>query len=114
MERLGYIKDLKGSVDRLGGKIDSIHLLTSCVNPLNPTACYVITPPDDCVNSNKNGNLVDEYFSYYSAPASDFILRKMDGFLFSQELGLVYPVLKGIPILKENFAILATALQDNE
>lgn len=111
MERLGYIKNLKGSVERLGGKVDGVDLMNLNVNPLNPTACYVISPPN--YQSDENTVPLIESDSYYSAPASDFLLKEVDNFLFSPELSLAYPILKGIPVLKSNSSILATAIQAN-
>ena len=109
MERLGYIKNLKSSVEKLGGVVESTDLLNFCVNPLNRTACYVVTPPDCFFNANTV--LENNGCSNYSAPASDFILQRMDNFLFSPELGLAYPILKDIPILRRCHGVLATGLE---
>jgi ubiquinone/menaquinone biosynthesis C-methylase UbiE len=45
MDRLGYIKNMDEVVQKLGGKlIDKIKILNT-INPLNPTVCFIITPP---------------------------------------------------------------------
>lgn len=38
MDRLGYIKNIEGVVNSLGGKVLDINLLKNIINPLNPTA----------------------------------------------------------------------------
>ncbi len=103
MDKHGYIKNVRGAVNNLGGKIVDIQLLDSSANPLNPTACFVIEPPivEDSVSSEDVG---------FSVPGTDINLEKNDEFYVSSDVGVVFPVLKGIPILKSRSAILATAI----
>ncbi len=103
MDKHGYIKDVRGVVKKLGGKIVDIQLLESSANPLNPTACFVIEPPiveDSALSQDVS----------FSVPGTDMILEKNDEFYESSDIGVVFPVLKGIPILKSRSAILATAI----
>lgn len=46
MDTLGYIKDIEGVVVRLGGRVLDVIPICNVINPLNPTACYVIEPPN--------------------------------------------------------------------
>ena len=45
MDRLGYIKDIEGTVLKLGGKVVDIVPIKNTSNSLNPTACFIIEPP---------------------------------------------------------------------
>ena len=105
MDNLGYIKNIEGVVSELGGKvIDKIIIANS--NSLNPTVCFVIEPPMT-ISCAKNSESLNQMFS---VPGTNFPMSKTDGFYVSKETGLCFPILKGIPILKTNSAILASAL----
>jgi ubiquinone/menaquinone biosynthesis C-methylase UbiE len=108
MDRLGYIKDIDGVVEKLGGTVVEKIRIKNISNPLNPTVCFVITPPkkqgEEVTNERKP--------AIFSVPGTDYPLRKVDEFYFSDETGLCFPVLKTIPVLKSNTAILASSLLD--
>jgi ubiquinone/menaquinone biosynthesis C-methylase UbiE len=105
MERLGYIKDIEGTVQKLGGKLVERITIKNTINPINPTACFVIEPPPS--STSKPLAVGCEAFS---VPGSNLPLKKMDDFYFSDKAGLCFPILKSIPILKSSAAILASAL----
>jgi SAM-dependent methyltransferase len=105
MDNLGYIKNIEGVVSELGGRlIDKIRITNS--NPLNPTVCFVIEPP---VTKNLTKN-TERFNHVFSVPGTNLPISKTDGYYFSKETGLCFPILKDIPILKTNSAILASAL----
>ena len=106
MDKLGYIKNIEGVVSELGGKLLEKTRIKNISNPLNPTVCFVIEPPTildrvQCVNA------ADK--PIFSVPGTHLALSKADGFYVSEETGLCFPILKNIPILKSNNAILASA-----
>lgn len=108
MDRLGYIKDLDGVVDRLGGRVVSKQRLATLMNPLNPTFCFVIEPP----STRSHGLAPDDgpMLPNFTVPGTSLALEQIDGFHFSNETGLCFPTLKGIPVLRTCKAVLATAL----
>jgi ubiquinone/menaquinone biosynthesis C-methylase UbiE len=110
MERLGYIKNIDGVVEELGGKLIEKIIIKNTINPLNPTVCFIITPPPSAkkVPSTK----ANSKRSMFSVPGTDIPLIKVEDYLFSNQVGLCYPTLKAIPILKSNAAILASSLCD--
>jgi hypothetical protein len=103
MDRLGYIKNMDGIVAELGGTLVEKTIIENTGNPLNPTVCFVITPPPAPAPA-VTGETI------FSVPGTNMPLRVVDGFYFSDQTGLCYPVLKGIPVLKANAAVLASAL----
>jgi SAM-dependent methyltransferase len=105
MDRLGYIRDVEGAVRALGGTVRDRIALRHVANPLNPTACFVITPPPGGAPSQR----VDAAPSY-SVPGTSHSLQRVQEGYFSAETGLFFPVLDGIPVLKMNSAVLASAL----
>lgn len=109
MDRLGYIKDVDGVVEKLGGKLVEKIKINNAGNPLNPTVCFVITPP-----ASQAASVPDDVDAadIFAVPGTNHSLRRDDEFYFSNETGLCFPILKSIPILKSNSAILASALTD--
>ena len=105
MDELGYIKGMPDEIEILGGDIEAIIPIANSGNPLLPTVCYVINPPP------KDSPVVHDT-SVLSVPGTDFHLEKSGDFLASNQTGLLFPILEGIPILKTRSAILATAKFD--
>jgi len=100
------IKNIEGIVKDLGGVLHTVSLIENLWNPLNPTACYIIEPPQTEASASVDQNRSAEF----TAPGTDFLLQKLDGFWASKEAGLAFPVLKDIPILRTGNGILATSL----
>jgi hypothetical protein len=107
MDRLGYIKNIDGVVKELGGKLIEKLQIQNISNPLNPTYCFVITPP---TVSDQPSTVSTGGPSIFSAPGTDHELRLLGDFYFSNDTGFCFPSLKSIPILKSNAAVLASAL----
>ncbi|CAN1499534.1 hypothetical protein MCEZE4_00455 [Burkholderiaceae bacterium] len=105
MDKLGYIKNITGVVEKLNGKILEKITINNSINPLNPTACFIIEPPKSTKNSDYLNLKKDKIFS---VPGTNFSVSKIDNFYFSKEAGLCYPILKSIPIFKSSCAILAS------
>jgi ubiquinone/menaquinone biosynthesis C-methylase UbiE len=109
MDKLGYIKNIDGIVEELNGKVLDKIIIKNPANPLNPTVCFVISPSKSTkVIRHKNFNKKN----IFSIPGTNFNINKKDNFYYSNDTGLCFPVIKSIPILKSNSAILASCLQD--
>lgn len=109
MDELGYIKNIEGVIQELGGELVDKVIIRNIANKLNPTVCYVIKPP---VLLRPKINKCRPPEKYFSVPGTDVPLDIIDNFYYSNEVGLCYPILKSIPILKSNAAVLATSLDD--
>jgi ubiquinone/menaquinone biosynthesis C-methylase UbiE len=105
MDALGYIKNIESEVNKLGGKLLEKIKIKNAVNPLNPTYCFVIEPEQVGKDAFYNG---ESYM--FSEPVTNYPLKKIDNFYFSKKTGLCYPIIKSIPVLKSNAAILVSAL----
>ena len=101
MDRLGYIKDIEGTVSKLGGKVLDVIPIQNTGNPLNPTACYIIEPPSQKIKHLES--------AIFCVPGTNFKLEADGQFLFSKDTGLVFPILDEIAVLKTTSAILATS-----
>lgn len=107
MDSLGYNKNIDAVVKELGGEIKIKIVIKNISNPLNPTVCFVITPP---LNNKISGNKIHPQTCIFSVPCTNIPLEKFEEYYYSDRVGLCYPILKSIPILKSNTAILASAL----
>jgi SAM-dependent methyltransferase len=103
MEELGYIQNFEGVVVELGGKVVEQIRIENLSNPLNPTVCFVIEAGSGRTEPSK---------PRYSVPGTDFHLELLDNVYFSRDLGLSFPILRNIPILREKFGIISTALRN--
>ena len=105
MDKLGYIKNLDGVVQALGGTVIEKVRIEHPHNPINPAVCFVIKPPPSDIATSQAPEA-----EIFSVPGTNMPLQRLDGFYFSNDTGLCFPVLKSIPVLKSNAAILASAL----
>jgi ubiquinone/menaquinone biosynthesis C-methylase UbiE len=104
MDRLGYIKNIEGAVSELGGQLIDVTPVTHFNRPPNPTACYVIEPGPKQIEISKAENPLP-----LTVPGTDFPVTEKEGFYYSIDTGLAFPVLRSIPVLKADAGILATA-----
>ena len=99
MQKLGYVTNLyKTSVD-LGYEVIEHRIFDLYNNPLNPTGLLIIK---------KNSQEAEINEPYLACPATKAKLKESDGVLYSEQSLLAYPILKTIPCLLKQNAILAT------
>jgi len=108
MDRLGYIKGMDDVIAATGGALLEKIEISNIANPLNPTYCFVVKPP-----AQTNSPVRTSGSSIYSVPGTNHVLAKDDNLYVSKELGLCFPIVKGIPVLREDTMILATALRQS-
>ena len=108
MERLGYIKNIDGAIEKLGGKLLEKIIIKNKSNALNPTVCFIVTPPPSA--KEMLPNKTDIKSSLFSVPGTNIPLIKFKNYYFSNKLGLCYPTVEDIPLFTSNTAILASAL----
>jgi SAM-dependent methyltransferase len=101
MERFGYIRGLPNHIKALGGDLVKESPIAHCVNPLNPTHCYVINP-------RKTRPALKEGETPLCCPMTGQRLQKREGYYWSPEGLYAYPVIEGVPILRSAAAILMT------
>jgi hypothetical protein len=100
MERLGYVRGLAQAAIAEGGTIIAHQMLTHVTNPLNPTELLVVRPPERSVQP----------ASGWACPSTGLELQRRSDCFWSPGSMLAYPILGGIPVLREEAAILATGL----
>ena len=102
MDKHGYVKGLELQANKLGADVVKVSKIEAAMNPLNPTACFVIRPSEIETSLGLEQT--------YTVPGTSYPLEVKTNFLQSSATGLVFPVLRGIPILRKKHAILASSL----
>lgn len=103
MERLGCIKGLPRVIKELGGTLNEIVRITNAINPLNPTYAYVIEP--------KSASYDRHVGNCWACPATRLPMLRLEDCFWSEYSMFAYPIIQGIPILRPEAAILASALR---
>jgi len=103
MEKLGYIKGLADCARELGAVSVQETEIKNVYNPLNPTVAFHIKIPA----SEKHGADLA-----YAVPGTDFPLEERSGYFYSSHVGVNFPVMEAIPILREKFAVLASSMEN--
>lgn len=103
MEQHGYVRDLPAHCARLGAIVDEHAFTDVNYNPLNRTAVTVVRKPDSQV---RNAPVFVDPVSHGALCFDD-----EDRVYFSPEQGVVYPTLRGIPVLRASAALLATGFE---
>lgn len=99
MERLGYVRDLPGAVARAGGTVVAARALPVTSNPLNPTWALICR---------KDTGAAAE--GLWACPSTRLPMERLADCFFSPASRLAYPIIGGIPILRREQAVLASAL----
>ena len=100
MDSLGYIKGLPKTVSELGGRLEKMWPLEATGNPLAPTHAYIITPP---IKS------AEKPLNEWACPSTGLPMLRREDCFWSDGSKLAYPIIEGIPVLRPEAAILATA-----
>ena len=102
----GYIKNLKKIADLLDAEIVDYRLLDFSFNPLNPSGVVsLLKDPTKEVTS----KIIRCNKTYWRCPITGSKLEKSDDAFFSKDYGLAYPILKGIPLLRAQHAVVASS-----
>lgn len=106
MDQLGYIKGIPDVIKECGATCDDIIPLKNISNPLNPTYAFIITPSCRATESRKD--------LLWACPATLLPMSHSGDCFWSEYSMFAYPIIQGIPILRPESAILASALKGNE
>ena len=102
MSHHGYVKQLKETALKLGASVEYFELLKKCGNKLNPSGVIVLTKSIKKIN----------HIQKLICPITKTELVNHGSFCFSSDSGLIYPIIKDIPILCSENAILGSKMTD--
>lgn len=98
MEKNGYVVELWDVIKQGGYQVIEHRLMNVIGNPLNPTGVTVIKK-----TSNTEHNTAE-----WACPVSLLSLRQQDSVMTNDSLGVSYPIIKNIPCLLPENAILTS------
>lgn len=103
MQHHGYVRGLKAAAETLGAKVLCFQLLPYCKNQLNPSGVMVLQKEavSDGVASEQNP---------FQCPLTGAPLKNHGDVYYAEEVGIAYPVLRGIPLLRPEHAVVASFL----
>jgi len=96
---------LRETAERLGAKVSDYRLLDYTPNPLNPSGVIHLTK---CGAS--DGSIELSGVSVWRCPVTDVALEAGKEFFYARQVGLAYPVLRGVPMLRAEHVIVASEL----
>lgn len=99
----GYVRGLKETAEKLGANVVDYRLLEVYGNPLNPSA--VITVAKEYTEKK-----IKSTSDSWVCPITGFSLVKKKDLFFAPEAGLAYPIIRDIPLLRAEHAIIASRL----
>ena len=99
----GYVRGLKQVAEKLGAQILDYRLLPYTANPLNPSGVVVIRKA-----TGENPVMDKATAPLWQCPHTGTDLDDCGDAFFSPSTGLAYPVLRGIPLLRVEHAVVAS------
>lgn len=103
MQHHGYVRDLKEVSETLGAKVLRFELLPYCSNPLNPSGVIVL-------QKEPVSNIDDTAREQFQCPLTGAPLKHLGDVFYAEEVGLAYPVLRDVPLLRPEHAVVASLL----
>jgi len=104
MREHGYVRDLKATAEALGAKVVDYKLLDVCANPLNPSGVIIL------VKSVKSSAKDDGVARMWQCPLTGVSLTDKGDYFYADGVGVAYPVLQGVPLLRPEHAVIASKL----
>lgn len=104
MDHHKYVRGLHQAAERLGASILDYRLLEYTSNPLNPSGVLVLD------KRNARNSARTEAHLQWRCPITHTPLTAEQDVFVSRDSGLAYPVLRAIPLLRPQHAIVASRL----
>lgn len=104
MRSHGYIEGLYETAQRLGADILDYRLLEYAPNPLNPSGVLCLRKTGVPDGTKGAGG------SFWSCPITGSRLEPSSEVYFASDVGLAYPIIQGIPLLRSEHVIVASKL----
>lgn len=102
MDAHGYVRNLRGVAEELGAEVMEHRLLEIYANPLNPSGVLIL----------RKDNPAKLEGGRWRCPVTYSPLREAKDAFLTDETGLVYPILGGVPLLRSVHAVVASAYGD--
>jgi SAM-dependent methyltransferase len=108
MTELGYVRNLKLTAETLGATVVEYGLLDVVSNPLNPSGVVLLAkhaPPARSTPERGKEN--------WQCPLTAVALTEHADLFYAEQAGVAYPIMRGVPLLRAEHAIVASNLSIN-
>lgn len=105
MQHHGYVRGLRDVAEALGCIIEDYRLLEHVANPLNPSGVLKINKAGEQSDADEVSERV-----WWQCPLTGTPLVKKSEYFISQDTGIVYPTLNGVPLLRPEHAVVASLI----
>ncbi len=110
MRSHGYVEGLRDIAEALGAVIKDYRLLDYSLNPLNPSGVVCLEKRDqDLIQP----AAIEKDAMPWQCPITGLPIKAGPEFFYAPEVGLAYPVLRGVPMLRAEHAIVASRLESS-
>lgn len=100
----GYVRNLKKAAEDIGATVAKYALLDVYANPLNPSGVLLLA------KTNPEPRADGDLQSYWQCPVTGAELVDQGDLYYAGGVGLAYPVMRGIPLLRAEHAVVASLL----
>lgn len=104
MRAHGYVRDLKYVAEKQGVSIVEYGLLELCGNPLNPSGVVLMLKP------NPAERISMALGECWQCPLTGMPLVDLGDIFYGENVGLAYPVMRGIPLLRGQHGVVASKI----
>lgn len=105
MREHGYVRALKATAEALGGTVVEHMLLDVCSNPLNPSGVVIMVKSG--IPSRRESVIEG---GGWQCPLTGVPLIDQGDCFYAEQVGIAYPVLRGVPLLRPEHAIVASKM----
>lgn len=107
MRSHGYVRRLVSAARVADANLLEVRRLEYSANPQNPSGLIVLDPRSRQELNGEDGTVLKPDFV---CPHTKTILTESTGCLYSASAGLAYPVIDEVPVLRPEYALVATSL----
>jgi len=107
MDEHCYVRNLKQTAEQLAAKVIKYGLLEHCSNPLNPSGVVALVKTDIQPKENVTSISLQEV---WQCPLTGTHLKEDRDLFYAEQVGIAYPVLRGIPLLRAEHGVLASQI----
>lgn len=100
----GYVRNLRATAESLGATVVEYAMLDVCANPLNPSGVLVLE------KTNAEPRSAIDLSCCWQCPITGAELVDLGDLYYARDIGLAYPVMRDIPLLRPEHVVVASLL----
>lgn len=101
----GYVQGLKSTAEKLGANVVEYGLLEVCDGPHNPSGVVLMVKPNPVQKRD-----VGITHMPWQCPLTSMPLIDHKDIYYAEQVGIAYPVVRGIPLLRPEHAVVTTGI----